>query len=331
MRFIDEVTFTVHGGRGGDGCMSFRREKFVPKGGPDGGDGGDGGDVILKVKSNLSTLLDLRHSRVFKAKKGENGRGKNQHGKRGETVVISVPQGTLVYNGNSKELLDDLVEVGQELIVAQGGRGGRGNARFTSSTRQTPDFAEKGKPGKSGNIRLELKLLADVGLVGFPNAGKSTLLSAISAAKPKIADYPFTTLVPHLGIIRYGEFQHFVMADIPGLIQGAHMGKGVGDRFLRHIERTRVLVFLIDSTTESIESNYQILVEEMCQFGSNLIEKPRLVALSKVDLLSDEEKKRLPKKFDQYSCLPLSSVTKTGVNLLVQQIVDALSHSKPDG
>jgi len=311
--------------------MSFRREKFVPKGGPDGGDGGDGGDVILKVKSNLSTLLDLRHSRVFKAKKGENGRGKNQHGKRGETVVISVPQGTLVYNGNSKELLDDLVEVGQELIVAQGGRGGRGNARFTSSTRQTPDFAEKGKPGKSGNIRLELKLLADVGLVGFPNAGKSTLLSAISAAKPKIADYPFTTLVPHLGIIRYGEFQHFVMADIPGLIQGAHMGKGVGDRFLRHIERTRVLVFLIDSTTESIESNYQILVEEMCQFGSNLIEKPRLVALSKVDLLSDEEKKRLPKKFDQYSCLPLSSVTKTGVNLLVQQIVDALSHSKPDG
>jgi len=308
--------------------MSFRREKFVPKGGPDGGDGGHGGQVILQVNSNLSTLMDLRHRKVFKASKGVNGKGKNQHGRRGESVIISVPKGTIVYQAGTEKLLGDLINEGQELIVAHGGKGGRGNTRFKSSTRQAPDFCENGKASESETIRLELKLLADVGLAGFPNAGKSTLLSTVSSAKPKIADYPFTTLVPNLGIVQYDEFYSFVMADIPGLIRGAHQGKGLGDRFLRHIERTRILVFLIDSTSESVESEYHILVDEMRQFGSDLDKKPRILALSKIDVLSKEQKENLPKSIDQYPCFQISSITRTGITDLINEIVHKMSISK---
>ncbi|MCJ7813283.1 GTPase ObgE, partial [bacterium] len=247
MDFVDEVSFWVYGGQGGDGCVSFRREKFIPKGGPDGGDGGDGGHVILCVNSNISTLMDLRHRKRYQAGSGKRGMGKKMHGKRGENITVQVPQGTLVFDIESHLLLEDLKYPGQEYIVARGGKGGRGNSRFATSTRQAPDFAEKSTPPEHHHLKLELKLLADVGLLGLPNSGKSTLLSKVSSARPKIADYPFTTTVPNLGIVYYENFKSFVVADIPGIIEEAHSGKGLGDRFLRHAERCRVLVFLIEA------------------------------------------------------------------------------------
>lgn len=324
MDFIDEISISVQGGKGGNGCVSFRREKFVPKGGPDGGDGGDGGQVILRVKSNLSTLHDIRPRKRYRAGSGDHGKGSNKHGKRGQSIFIGVPPGTIVWESERSNQLGDMTESGQELVVARGGRGGKGNARFKSSTNQAPDRAQIGTNGETRDIRMELKLLADVGLVGFPNAGKSTLLSTLSAARPKIADYPFTTLVPNLGIVRLGEYRSLVMADIPGLIEGAHAGKGLGDRFLRHIERTKLLLFLIDANSEDIEGGYQALLQEVTQFGATLKEKPKLIALTKIDLIPPEQMKNLPEAIEKIPCRPISSVTGMGLETLRQELGDRL-------
>lgn len=279
----------VTAGNGGNGIVSFRREKFVPKGGPNGGDGGKGGDVIIKIDDNLATLLDFRYKRHFKAEPGKHGQGSDKTGKCGEDLVIRVPRGTLVRDFNSDEILADLVEQDQQVIIAKGGKGGRGNARFATPTNRTPRHAEPGQEGEERTIFLELKLIADVGLVGLPNAGKSTLLSRLSAARPKIADYPFTTLAPNLGIVKYDEYSSFVMADIPGLIEGAHEGKGLGLDFLRHIERTRILVFLIESISENISDTFQLLKNELRRHNPELLKRPAIVVVSKIDLVDENQ------------------------------------------
>jgi GTP-binding protein len=294
MKFVDEVVIHVRGGAGGNGCVAFRREKHVPKGGPSGGDGGDGGDVILEADPGLSTLLDLRYQRHYRAQRGQHGQGHDRFGRSGTHRIVKVPCGTLVYDVESGAQLADLVQPGQHFIAAAGGSGGRGNLRFVSSTRQAPREAEPGQPGQERSLRLELRLLADVGLVGLPNSGKSTLISRISAARPKIADYPFTTLVPNLGMVRLGEERSFVVADIPGLIEGACQGAGLGHRFLRHIQRTRVLIFLLDDRhglagePGGPATDLQLLTRELEAFDEALARKPTLVALNKADLLPAE-------------------------------------------
>ena len=284
--FVDQAKIEVIAGNGGNGIVSFRREKFVPKGGPDGGDGGNGGSVIFRTDSNLHTLLDFRYKRRFKAESGKHGQGANKTGRGGQNLVIRVPKGTLIKDEISGEVLADLVKENQQVIIARGGKGGRGNARFKTATNQAPRNAEPGLPGESRQIVLELKLIADVGLVGLPNAGKSTLLSRLSAARPKIADYPFTTLSPNLGIVKYKEHLSFVMADIPGLMEGAHQGKGLGLKFLRHIERTKILAFLIESISEDVFQTYHTLRSEIEQYNSELLTRPCLIILTKSDLIS---------------------------------------------
>jgi GTP-binding protein len=278
--FIDEIKIFVKSGKGGDGCVSFRREKNVPRGGPDGGDGGKGGDIIIEVDANLNSLSHLYYHRHFKAGKGTHGKGKKMHGKDGKDVVIKVPPGTLVYKNSN--LLADLVKPDDHLIAARGGKGGRGNIHFVTSTHRAPKEFELGQEGKEKQLKLELKLIADVGLVGYPNAGKSTLLKRVSDAKPKIASYPFTTLTPNLGVI-HGESLDITVADIPGIIEGAHKGKGLGLTFLRHIERTKLLLFIIDITGSPLE-NYKILREEIRQYNPLILKKPSLVAFNKIDL-----------------------------------------------
>jgi len=330
MNFIDEAYITVASGKGGNGCVSFRREKYIPKGGPDGGDGGDGGDVILRVNPSLSTLSDIRYKKKYLAGNGRGGKGKKMNGERGKSVFIDVPAGTVVYEDKSDKLLADLIHPGQLFVAAKGGKGGKGNARFATSTRQTPDFAERGKDGQRRNLRLELKLLADVGLVGLPNSGKSTLISTISSARPKIADYPFTTLAPNLGIVRYGEYSSFVVADIPGLIEGAHMGKGLGDRFLRHIERTKILVLIIESVSEQIIRDYKKVIRELEAYDISLMQKKRIIALSKTDLLNSADIKNLPLSIDGKKCIPYSSVTREGIKELINEICKELSGEKDE-
>ncbi len=289
--FIDKAKIYVKGGDGGNGCISFRREKFTPKGGPDGGDGGKGGDVILEADENLDTLLDFYYKRHFIAEKGSHGRGKNQHGKNGKDLIIKVPVGTLVFDAETNELIEDLIYAGQRVIVARGGKGGRGNSSFATSTRQTPYFAEKGEKGEERWIYLELKIIADVGLVGLPNAGKSTLLSQITSAHPEIGDYPFTTKFPNLGVVQRDDFSYTV-ADIPGLIEGAHLGKGMGHEFLRHIERTRLLIFILDGSDKinSPERAYSILERELELYNPKLLNKKRLIAINKIDLPETQER-----------------------------------------
>ncbi len=325
MHFIDEISFKVEGGHGGNGCVSFRREKFVPKGGPDGGDGGNGGDVIAKVNEGMTTLLDLKRRRSYRAESGQHGMGKNMYGRRGKDVVIHVPRGTMVKDMENGVLVGDMTEPGQVLVLARGGKGGKGNTHFARPTLQAPDWAENGTGGEVRNLKLELKILADVGLVGKPNAGKSTLLSVISAARPKIADYPFTTLTPNLGIVKYGEFQSFVVADIPGLIEGAHEGKGLGDRFLRHIERTRVLIFLVESCSDSPKEDYRILMDELTAFNRDLVGKPVIVALTKIDLIPVEERKELPRHLGRKPCIPVSAVSGEGIQTLLDRVFVLLS------
>ena len=298
-RFIDQVKIRVKAGDGGHGCVSFRREKFVPKGGPDGGDGGDGGDVILVADPQIHTLYDFYYKAEFKAENGKPGMGKKMKGKDGEDLILKVPVGTIVKDAETGEIIADLVKPGQRVILAKGGKGGKGNARFTTPTRQAPRIATPGTPGEEKTLILELKLIADVGLVGLPNAGKSTFLSRVSAAKPKIADYPFTTLHPNLGVVKLFDEKTFIIADIPGLIEGAHKGIGLGHDFLKHIERTRVLLYLLDASKgEEVLKDFEILKKELELFNPELLKKDYLIALNKIDLIPDyEERQKLVKLF----------------------------------
>jgi GTPase len=316
--FIDQAKITIVAGNGGNGVVSFRREKFVPKGGPDGGDGGKGGDVIIRADSNLHTLLDFRYKKIFKAKNGKHGEGAKKSGKSGAEVVVRVPCGTVIVETHANEILIDLVENGQTFVAAKGGKGGRGNQHFATPTKRTPRFAKEGIPGETKEIRLELKLIADVGLVGLPNAGKSTLLSRLSAATPKIANYPFTTLSPNLGIVKYKAHQSFVMADIPGLIEGAHLGKGLGLKFLRHIERTKVLAFLVESVSENIEEDYQTLRNELNLYNPQLLNRPAVLVVTKDDLLTEKNPEKI-KGLNLPVCT-ISSVTGNGLEELKEQL-----------
>jgi GTP-binding protein len=288
MKFLDEAKVYIQSGAGGNGCVAFRREKFIEFGGPNGGDGGKGGDVVAEAVNGLNTLIDYRYQQHFKAKRGGGGMGKDRHGANGADAVLKVPVGTQIFEEDGETLLADLTAVGQRVVLAHGGNGGFGNAHFKSSTNRAPRHANPGQPGEERTIRLRLKLIADAGLIGLPNAGKSTFLAAVSAAKPKIADYPFTTLHPQLGVVRIDE-REFVLADIPGLIEGAHEGAGLGDRFLGHIERCRVLLHLVDATGEDVGAAYRIVREELEAYGHDLAEKPEIVALTKADALTPED------------------------------------------
>ncbi|HEU4463834.1 MAG TPA: GTPase ObgE [Gemmatimonadota bacterium] len=317
MQFIDEAVIDVEAGAGGSGIVSFRREKYVPKGGPDGGDGGKGGDVVIEVDPNLSTLQDFRYRTRYRAGGGERGSGNNRTGAEGADVLLKVPPGTLVREAESGEMLADLTRAGERAVVARGGRGGKGNAFFARATRQAPRFAQDGEPGERRRIALELKLLADVGLVGSPNAGKSTLLSRVSAARPRIADYPFTTLTPNLGVVAPDAERSFVMADIPGLIEGASEGRGLGIRFLKHLERTRVLCFLIDVTTADPAAEYEALKAELRAWSPGLLALPRVVAWSKADLGEPPGGVEFP---DALATHVISSVTGRGLDGLVNDL-----------
>lgn len=324
--FIDYAVIELTAGKGGDGAVAFRREKFVPKGGPAGGNGGRGGDIIIEAHHNLNTLLDFRYKRIYKANNGEMGGNSLKDGKAGKDVVIKVPMGTVIKDYESKEILIDLDKNKRSAVVAKGGKGGKGNSNFATPTNQTPRFAEKGKPGEYKKVILELKLIADVGLVGFPNSGKSTLISTITEARPKIADYPFTTLKPNLGIVRYKDYQSFTVADIPGIIEGAHEGKGLGHQFLRHIERTKIILFLINITSEDYESDFETLFNELKSYSNKLIKKKILIAFSKSDLVDDVKIKEVFKlKFGKQTFTPLvfSSVTKSGL----QELLDLMWNS----
>ncbi|MFC1735346.1 GTPase ObgE [Candidatus Hydrogenedentota bacterium] len=315
--FVDRVRIMVTAGRGGDGVVSFRREKFVAKGGPDGGDGGKGGDVVIRVRPSLGTLADFRAKAHVKAGHGGNGRGSNCHGKNGKPAILEVPPGTLVFMEGSDVPLCDLNTNESEYIAVKGGMGGKGNARFTSSTRRVPRMAERGEPGETLTLVLELKLIADVGLVGKPNAGKSTLLSRVSAAKPEIANYPFTTLTPHLGVVDLDDANGFVLADIPGLIEGASEGIGLGHEFLRHIERTRVLVFVLDLTTEDPLADYDILAKELRDHDETLSDRPRIIALNKIDMPDTHENKMVCReRFKGTGDKVISISALTGKNVL---------------
>ena len=337
MKFVDEVKIHVKAGDGGRGCLSFRREKFIPLGGPDGGDGGRGGDVFFEVDDNLSTLLDLRYRQHLKAGNGTPGKGKNRHGKNGEALAIKVPPGTLVFDDQTGQQLADLTQAGQRLRVLQGGQGGRGNARFLTSTNRAPSHTQPGETGEERTLRLQLKLLADVGLVGRPNAGKSTLISSISAAKPKIADYPFTTLVPNLGVVKHSDFRSFVMADIPGLIKGASEGQGLGVRFLRHIERTDLFLHLVDLSElqegDPLE-NFDTINSELERYNQDLLNRSMLVVFTKQDLPEVREKTgELRPAFEDrgYRTMAVSAVTREGLAELVAAVVHELDRlRRPD-
>ena len=321
--FVDEVRITVKAGRGGDGSCSFRREMFVPRGGPDGGDGGNGGDVVFTASHRLTTLLDLRYQRHYEAEDGKPGGGSHCTGRRGKSVDVMLPVGTVIYDDITGEVLADLVTDGESATIAHGGKGGRGNSHFATSTNRVPTHFEHGTEGEARDLRLELKLLADVGLVGFPNAGKSTLIAAISAARPKIADYPFTTLVPNLGVVRYGEDRSFVVADIPGLIEGAHEGKGLGIQFLRHIERTSLLLQLIDVSEGAIEdpvTSFEIMRNELAAYDPTLAKRPFAVVATKIDAAGDRTRLQSLQAFckrRRIRCLPISAATREGLTELI--------------
>jgi len=331
MKFIDEVKIQLRAGDGGNGCVSFRREKYVPKGGPDGGDGGSGGDIVLIADANLHTLLDLSYQRFYKAKRGEHGKGKQMHGRNAPPRIIRVPVGSVIYDAKTREMTADLVEDAQKIVVARGGKGGRGNARFKTPTNQAPRSAEPGEKGEEREIKIELKLLAEVGIVGFPNSGKSTLISRLSSARPKIADYPFTTLAPNLGVVKYEDFKSFVIADLPGLIKGASQGAGLGIQFLRHIERTRILVHLVEATSENPLQDIKVLETELRAYDPSLLKRARLIGLSKIDLCLDqkelkEKQKRLIRQ--GYQVVAFSSVSSVGLKELVEWIVARLKERK---
>jgi GTP-binding protein len=339
MKFIDQVKIYVKAGHGGSGCVSFRREKYIAKGGPNGGDGGKGGHIIFKATRNINTLLDIKYQQHYRAEKGQHGMGKDMHGRNGKNLVLPVPLGTLIKDFDTGEALYDLTVEGQECIAAKGGQGGLGNAHFKSATRQTPRFSQPGEEGEEKNLLLELKLLADVGLVGLPNAGKSTLISSLSSARPKIADYPFTTLIPNLGVVAHGEYKSFVIADIPGLIEGAHAGTGLGFQFLRHVERTTILLHLVD-ISEMAEGdpadNFKKINRELELFSPELMKKPIAVAGTKLDIKGNGQKLDTLAKYckdNQYDFFPLCSVTGEGTKELktyLGQKVEELKNREPE-
>jgi|SRR3954471_6816093 len=344
--FIDEAIIRVKAGDGGNGCLAFRREKFIPHGGPSGGDGGNGGDVIMESSERHNTLVHFRFNPEYKAQRGRHGEGSNRTGKEGVDVVLKVPVGTIVYDADTNDIIHDFTHPDERVIIARGGRGGRGNARFATSTHQTPREHEEGRPGEERTFRLELKLLADVGLVGFPNVGKSTLISRISAARPKIADYPFTTLQPNLGVVMVGEARDeksFVVADIPGLIEGAHTGSGLGTQFLRHIERTRILVHLVDVSDASGRpdpvKDIEIIQGELSSFGAGLERKPVIMVASKIDAANKDKLAKLKRycKKQGLDLFAISAVTGKGIEELkfamaekVDEISRQLSDASPE-
>ncbi len=332
--FIDRAKIKIKAGDGGNGVTAFRREKFVPRGGPSGGDGGRGGSVWLEASDGLNTLLHLRYNPEHKAERGRHGEGSNRHGKDGEDTIVKVPVGTQVFDVASGEIIFDFTEAGQRFLAAKGGKGGWGNSHFATPTRRAPKFHYTGRPGEEKELQLELKLIADVGLVGFPNAGKSTLISVISAAKPKIADYPFTTLEPNLGVVDLGDYKTFVVADIPGLIEGASEGAGLGDRFLRHVERTKLILHLVDvsslSGRNSVE-DYEIINRELANYNEDLAERPQIVVATKMDALDEPEKLetlRQQAAKDGKEFLEISSVTNQGTKELIAAVARKLEELK---
>ena len=325
--FIDHAKIEVKAGNGGNGCVAFRREKFIEKGGPYGGDGGRGGDIIIRADRNLTTLLDFRYRRIYKAPNGKPGEGALKTGRSGDPVVIRVPCGTILIDAETKQAIADLDEDGKEIIAVKGGKGGWGNTHFKGPTNQTPRKAEDGRSGQSRKLILELKLLADVGLVGLPNAGKSTLLSRLSEARPKIADYPFTTLVPNLGIVPLRSFKSFVMADIPGIIEGASGGKGLGLQFLRHIQRTRLILYMIEIIADDIEETLRILKKELEEFDTTLAKRPSIVVINKVDLHDDESLKVISEKLNPDYIL-ISAQTGRGLDELLNRIEHILDEDR---
>jgi len=330
MKFLDEAKVYIQSGAGGNGCVSFRREKFIEFGGPNGGDGGRGGDVVAQAVEGLNTLIDYRYQQHFKAKRGGNGMGKDRHGANGNNIVMKVPVGTQIYEEDGETLLADLDKLGESVVLAHGGNGGFGNAHFKSSTNRAPRHANPGQPGEERTIRLRLKLIADAGLVGLPNAGKSTFLAAVSAAKPKIADYPFTTLHPQLGVVGV-DGREFVLADLPGLIEGAHDGVGLGDRFLGHVERCRVLLHLVDATSEDAGAAYKIVRGELEAYGHDLTGKPEIVALSKADAVTDEQitdQIRKLKKASKKTPLVLSAQSRQGVPEALRALLDVIGAAR---
>ena len=332
MKFLDEAKVYVHSGAGGNGCIAFRREKFIEFGGPSGGDGGKGGDVIVEAVDGLNTLIDYRFQQHFKAQSGGNGMGKDMHGANGKDVVLKVPVGTQIYEEDGETLLADLTRADERIVLMKGGNGGFGNAYFKTATNQAPRRANPGQPGEERTIRLRLKLIADAGLIGLPNAGKSTFLAAVSAAKPKIADYPFTTLHPQLGVVRVDE-REFVLADLPGLIEGAHEGVGLGDRFLGHTERCRVLLHLVDGTSDDPGEAYRIVRSELEAYGQGLTDKPEIVALSKADALTPEAIKKLTaklKKACKKTPLVLSSASGQGVTDVLRALWKFIDQARAD-
>jgi GTP-binding protein len=324
--FIDYAKIRLRAGNGGAGIVAFHREKYIDKGGPSGGNGGRGGNIIFSTNPNLHTLQDIRYRRLYKAKNGNSGGANKRTGKSGEDLIIQVPCGTIIKDLNTNKIVIDMVKENQNHIVCQGGIGGRGNYNFKSSVQQTPRFAQQGIPGEELHVELELKILADVGLVGLPNAGKSTLLSVMTTAKPKIADYPFTTLQPHLGIVKYGEYQSFVMADIPGLIEGASQGKGLGHQFLKHIERNRILLFLIDILEPNPQDVFDKLSNELSSFNETLMDKPTLVVRTKRDTMDKAKNLENWKNFSE-EYIDISSVSNTGLDILKDRLVSFLSSS----
>lgn len=330
MQFIDYAKIFVESGCGGKGCVSFRREKYVPRGGPDGGDGGKGGDIIIRASTQINTLLDFKYKREYHAKNGQNGMGQKMHGKNAEDLVIPVPAGTVIKDTDSNEVIADLIKDGDYFIAVKGGRGGLGNAHFATPTKQVPRFAQPGEKGEDKWLILELKLIADVGLIGFPNAGKSTLISVISSAKPKIADYPFTTLVPNLGVVKLRENRSCVVADIPGLIEGAHRGSGLGARFLRHIERTRIFLHLVDVSDMADDNpvaQYLKIRRELKMYSPDLLLKPETIVATKTDSTTDKTRLNMLKKYciaNHIDFIKISSVTGKGIRTLMNYLSKAL-------
>ncbi len=329
--FIDYAKILISAGKGGDGAVAFRKEKFVPKGGPSGGNGGRGGNIKFVANENLGTLLDFRYNKKYEAENGVPGGKSLKDGRNGKDIIIQVPVGTIIKDEESGMVICDLDKDGFEFIAAKGGKGGKGNSNFATATNQTPRYAEDGRLGESKSVILELKLIADVGLVGFPNAGKSTFISVVSAAKPKIADYPFTTLQPNLGIVQYKDFKSFTVADIPGIIEGAHEGKGLGHQFLRHIERTGILLVMIDCNEEDIPATYNILVNELEKYSPVLAKKPRLLVITKIDTADEEKQNELNNlKIDEYDSkiYKISSVARFGINQMIDTLWEKIQSEK---